>query len=174
MSVCVYYGGKALIALSATVFSLGWTHSVEKFGWSETWRVDKGQLVEEQVKVQGSGAGIDPADNAKLVGNWYVWKPEPELRVPELNLAVSGFTPSAWKLCKLDDGHTPTCYELDLKNARSEIENPNSEGKHLDLPSGTFDNVKVVPGQCQTGQGRSPVLSAKKSSSNTDHSVRSQ
>lgn len=170
MSVCVYYGGKALIALSATVFSLGWTHSVEKFGWSETWRVDKGQLVEEQVKVQGSGAGIDPADNAKLIGKWYVWKPEPELRVPELNLAVSGFTPSAWKLCKLDQAKKPECYELDLQHARSEIEHPDSEGKHLDLPPGSFDNVKVVPGQCQSEPDQSPASSARMSSSNTDHS----
>ena len=37
MSICVLAGGKAL-TLGAALFTLSWTHSVEKIRWEEDWR----------------------------------------------------------------------------------------------------------------------------------------
>lgn len=97
MSACLMIGGKAKIIASA-MFTLSWTHSVEKTGWEEQWRVARETLLLEQARVRGSGAGMEPGDGAVLVDNWWVWKPAAK-PVKELLLAASGATGGGWRLC---------------------------------------------------------------------------
>ena len=49
---------------------------------------------------------MDPGEGARLEDGWWVWSPQMP-QVPELVLASSGATVSAWKLC-----HTGGCVEL--------------------------------------------------------------
>jgi len=51
-----------------------------------------------QARVKGSGAGMDPGEGARLEEGWWVWSPDGTV-APELVLASSGTTVSAWKLC---------------------------------------------------------------------------
>lgn len=96
MGACLLVSGKAL-ALAAPLFSLGWTHSVEKVEWVETWRLEGPRLVLEQARVKGSGAGMEPPPEARLQDGWYVWHPGRIER--RLVLAASGATGSGWRLC---------------------------------------------------------------------------
>ena len=97
LALCVAAGAKAMV-VATTVFSLSWTHSVEKTEWQETWNVLPDGLQITQARVKGSGAGMDPGEGARVEDGWWVWAPETPV-VPELLLAASGATVSAWKLC---------------------------------------------------------------------------
>lgn len=97
MSVCLSLAGKAL-ALASGVFTLAWTHSVEKTGWQETWEVTPAGLHLTEARVMGSGAGMDPGEGARLDGDWWVWTPTLP-PVPELVLAASGATVGGWTFC---------------------------------------------------------------------------
>ncbi|AKI00005.1 protein of unknown function (DUF1850) [Hoeflea sp. IMCC20628] len=105
LALCVAAAGKAIV-IATGIFSLSWTHSVEKTEWREDWRVTPGGLELTEARVKGSGAGMDPGEGAKLENGWWVWTPELPL-VPELVLAASGATVSGWNLC-----HAVECMEL--------------------------------------------------------------
>ncbi|MCS0496822.1 DUF1850 domain-containing protein [Ancylobacter sp. MQZ15Z-1] len=98
MGACLMVGAKAVM-LAASTFTLSWTHSVERTGWSETYRVEKAGLQLVEARVMGSGAGMDPGEGARLEGEWWVWKPTLG-PVPELVLAASGATVGGWHLCE--------------------------------------------------------------------------
>lgn len=102
MSVCVFIAGKSAACLAGLLFSLSWTHSVEKTEWIEHWQVQNEQLVLKETFVKGSGAGIDPAPHAVLENSWYHWKPQTAVVVPSISLANSELTPDNWTLCALD------------------------------------------------------------------------
>lgn len=101
---CLMVGTLAL-ALSGPGFSLHWTHSVERSGWSEDWAVEGDGLRLLRARVKGSGAGMEPGDGAVLQDGWWTW--EPRTRVADLHLAASGATGAGWRLC---DG--AACREL--------------------------------------------------------------
>lgn len=105
MALCVAAAGK-VIAISTTLFTLSWTHSVEKTEWAESWQVTPQGLELTQARVKGSGAGMDPGEGARLEDGWWVWSPDLPV-VPALVLASSGATVSAWTLC-----HSDGCLEL--------------------------------------------------------------
>jgi hypothetical protein len=88
--------GAAVIAV-APVFTLSWTHSVERVTWRETWAVEAGALRLTGAAVRGSGAGMEPGPGAVLQEGWWVWPAA--LSVPELVLAASGQTGAGWTLC---------------------------------------------------------------------------
>jgi hypothetical protein len=90
--------GTAGIVLAAQAFTLSWTHSVEKTGWQESWRVTDAGLVLSEARVQGSGAGMEPPPDAVRQGRWYVYRPD-AAPLDSLRLAVSGATGSGWRLC---------------------------------------------------------------------------
>jgi len=99
VSLCL---ASAVLALSLGLdagqqFSLRWTHSVEQTEWVEQWRVQGPDLMLEQARVRGSGAGMEPPEGAVLQDGWYVYPSR--LRVSVLHLAVSGATGSGWQLC---------------------------------------------------------------------------
>lgn len=106
MSLCLATSAVAL-QIAAQAFTLSWVHSVERTEWREQWRVEGTQLQLEQARVRGSGAGMDPGDDAVLQDGWWVW-PGHGLTVPELNLANSGATVSGWTFCTTAGG----CHDL--------------------------------------------------------------
>ena len=97
LGLCVAAGGKTLV-IAATTFTLSWTHSVEKTAWEESWLVTGQELKLTRARVKGSGAGMDPGEGARLEDGWWVWSPD-GIGAPELVLASSGATVSAWNLC---------------------------------------------------------------------------
>lgn len=116
MGLCLATPALAL-ALSWPAFTLSWTHSVEKTEWRERWRADAGELVLDEARVRGSGAGMDPPDGSVLRDGWWVY--HHALRVPALHLAVSGATVSGWRVCPGDppDG----CIELERRLAHGGV-----------------------------------------------------
>lgn len=102
MSLCLATTAVAL-QLAASSFTLSWIHSVERTEWRERWRVQGTQLVLQQARVRGSGAGIDPGVGATLQHGWWVW-PGGGLTVPALNLANSGVTVGGWTICTQRSG----------------------------------------------------------------------
>ncbi len=100
MAVCLA-AGALVVALPASVFTLSWTHSVERTVWRETWRVAGDRLVLEQADVSGSGAGMEPPDGATFSdGAWHYRPALPPLQ--KLRLAHSEFA-GDYSLCWADD-----------------------------------------------------------------------
>jgi hypothetical protein len=81
-------------------FELVWTHSVEHVEWRESYRVEPDALRLVAVKVKGSGAGMEPPDDAVLEAGW--WVAHPMTPFPYLRLARSGAVPD-YRLCFKDD-----------------------------------------------------------------------
>ena len=102
MSACLLAGGVALAVSGG--FTLGWTHSVERVEWRESWHVADGRLHLDQARVRGSGAGMEPGDGAIRQDGWWVW--QPGIAVPEVTLAASGATGGGWRLCSDQGCHT--------------------------------------------------------------------
>lgn len=97
MSLCILAAGKATV-LAVSAFTLAWTHSVERTEWREEWLVEPAGLRLVEARVRGSGAGMEPAEDAVLEDGWYVYRP---FRPPQasLLLAASGATGEGWRLC---------------------------------------------------------------------------
>lgn len=120
MSLCILAGGK-VTALALSLFTLSWTHSVQKTEWRETWSVTPVGLEIREAAVKGSGAGMEPGPDAVLRDGWWVWRPS----LPDqssVSLAASGMTPSAWTLC-YDGG----CLELGAKAGEDVVLEPCKE-----------------------------------------------
>lgn len=107
MPVCLIEGAK-LTVIATQAFTLAWTHTVEKTGWEEDWRLDTtvNALVVETARIKGSGAGMEPPDDARLIDGWWQYHPK-NRRLHELRLANHGGVAGAWHICA--DG---TCRDL--------------------------------------------------------------
>lgn len=102
--------GAAVARLVLDLFTLSWTHSVERTEWQETWRIEAGLLELESARVKGSGAGMDPPPGAVKAGGWYhYWPGRPP--VPKLVLARSG-APRAGDYTLCWDGGCTTLAKL--------------------------------------------------------------
>jgi hypothetical protein len=107
LSLCLASAG-VVKTLSVAAFTLAWTHSVEKVEWQEDWRITAKGLELVQARVKGSGAGMEPPPEARLVDGWFQWRPKrPPL--PQVILGNSG-TASEWRLC--GDGSCRTLSEI--------------------------------------------------------------
>ncbi len=96
VSLCVASAG-VIKTLAVAAFTLAWTHSIEKTEWQEDWRVTPQGLELITARVKGSGAGMEPAPEARLVDGWFQWSPHrPPLR--EVVLGNSGLA-GEWRLC---------------------------------------------------------------------------
>ena len=107
MSLCLASAG-ALKTLALAAFTLAWTHSVEKTDWQEDWRITARGLELVQARVKGSGAGMEPPLEARLVDGWFQWQPK-RAAVPQLVLGNSGAA-GEWRICA--DGHCRTLSEI--------------------------------------------------------------
>lgn len=74
MSLICLAGGGVMVRLAA-VITLAWTHSVQKTAWEEDWRATPAGLVLTEMRLEGSGAGMDPPDGAVLKDGRYVAHP---------------------------------------------------------------------------------------------------
>ena len=103
LSLCLASAG-IVKALSVAAFTLAWTHSIEKVEWQEDWRVTAQGLELEQARVKGSGAGMEPPADARLVGGWFQWQPK-RTAMPDVVLGNSGAA-GEWRLCSGGQCHT--------------------------------------------------------------------
>ena len=89
--------GSAIAPLVAGAITLAWTHSVEKIVWEEDWRTGPAGLELAEARVRGSGAGMEPPPEAKLVNGVWSWKPNlpPQTQVI---MRRSGAT-ADWRIC---------------------------------------------------------------------------
>jgi hypothetical protein len=105
MSVCALVGGQTIV-YATSVFTLIWTHSVEKTHWEEDWRATSRGLEIVEARIAGSGAGMEPPSDAVLAAG--VWHYHPALPPQhELVLARSGATGGVWRLC-----YEGACHDL--------------------------------------------------------------
>jgi hypothetical protein len=89
--------GTVIAPLAAGAITLAWTHSVEKIAWEEDWRLTPAGLELVEARVRGSGAGMDPPPEARLVNGAWAWRPKvPPQR--EIVMRRSGAT-SDWRIC---------------------------------------------------------------------------
>ena len=65
-SICLA-GGGVIVKLAAAI-TLSWTHSVEKTRWEEDWRTHPAGIAIVESRVQGTGAGMEVPEGAKLKG----------------------------------------------------------------------------------------------------------
>jgi hypothetical protein len=107
LSLCLTSAG-VVKTLSLAAFTLAWTHSVEKIDWQEDWRVTPQGLELVQARVKGSGAGMEPPPEARLVDGWFQWRPR-RAPMPELVLGNSGAA-GEWHLCH--DGSCPALSQI--------------------------------------------------------------
>ncbi len=105
--VCLLAGGTSA-KVAAGLLTLAWTHSVEKIEWQEVWRATPAGLEIVEARVRGSGAGMEPGEDARLVDGRWVWRPR-RPAVAELWLARSGAT-ADWRICV--DGVCRTAEEI--------------------------------------------------------------
>lgn len=90
--------GTAEAAVPVRDFTLAWTHSVEKIAWEEDWRVlPDGRLGVVAARVRGSGAGMEPPDDAVLADGVWTYRPKVPPQ-PALRLTRSHFT-ADYRLC---------------------------------------------------------------------------
>jgi len=75
--------------LSIAAFTLAWTHSIEKVEWQERLADHAARLELAQARVKGSGAGMEPPSDARLVNGWFQWQPK-RPPMPEVVLGNSG------------------------------------------------------------------------------------
>jgi hypothetical protein len=107
LSLCLASVG-SLKALALAAFTLAWTHSIEKVEWQEDWRITPAGLELTEARVKGSGAGMEPPPEARLVNGWFRWKPARPI-MPEVTLGNSGAA-GEWRLCA--DGKCRTLSEI--------------------------------------------------------------
>ncbi len=107
VSLCLASVG-VVKTLSVAAFTLAWTHSIEKIDWQEDWRITSDGLELVQARVKGSGAGMEPPAEARLVDGWFQWRPK-GAPMPEVVLGNSGAA-GEWRLC--GDGHCRTLSEI--------------------------------------------------------------
>ncbi|MGY3455385.1 TRAP transporter 4TM/12TM fusion protein [Bradyrhizobium sp. LM3.4] len=95
-------------ALALSAFTLVWTHSIAKVDWQEDWRVTPAGLELVQARVKGTGPGMEPPPEARLVDGWFQWRPA-RAPMPEVVLGNSGAA-GEWRLCH--DGKCQTLSEI--------------------------------------------------------------
>jgi hypothetical protein len=107
LSLCLASLG-VVKTLSVAAFTLVWTHSIEKVDWQEDWRIDPKELELVQARVKGSGAGMEPPADGRLVNGWFQWQPR-RAPMPEVVVGNSGAA-GDWRLCS--DGNCRTLSEI--------------------------------------------------------------
>jgi len=107
LSLCLASAG-IVKTLALASFTLAWTHSIEKIEWQEDWRVTPAGLELVRARVKGTGAGMEPPPEARLVDGWFQWQPA-RVPMPEVALGNSG-TAGEWRVCS--DGKCRTLSDI--------------------------------------------------------------
>jgi len=89
MQLCLAAAG-LVVALPLQVFTLAWTHSIEKVRWEEDYRIVGDRLQLTEARILGSGAGMEPPPDAVLKNG--VWHYRPQIAPLEtVRLTRSGY-----------------------------------------------------------------------------------
>lgn len=81
----------------AQMFTLAWTHSVEKVRWEEDWQIVDRHLHLAAARIRGTGAGMEPPPDAVLRDG--IWHYRPAVApLGRLTLADSSYS-AAYELC---------------------------------------------------------------------------
>ena len=107
LSLCLISAGVTK-TLALAAFTLVWTHSIEKIDWQEDWRVTPHGLELVEARVKGSGAGMEPPPEARLVDGWFQSQPK-RAPMPEVVLGNSALA-GEWRLCR--DGKCRTLSDI--------------------------------------------------------------
>jgi hypothetical protein len=91
IGTCLLVGGIVQAMLPGERFSIAWRHSVEKTRWEERYVVSGDRLVLEESRVEAFGAGMEPAEGARLVDGSWRWVPR-VAPLPEVRLTLSPYT----------------------------------------------------------------------------------
>lgn len=97
IGLCLGLAGAVWASLPVPVFTLAWTHTIERIRWEEDYRVTPEGLLLGEARVRGSGAGMEIPDGAVLEdGSWRYRRALPPLQPLRL-----GRTPEAgdYQLC---------------------------------------------------------------------------
>ncbi|WP_029617150.1 DUF1850 domain-containing protein [Pseudorhizobium marinum] len=117
VALCLLSAGKTTM-FAASIFTLSWTHSVQKTEWREEWSVTPAGLQLTQASVKGSGAGMEPGPDAVLRDGWWTWQPDLPIQ-SRLSLAASGATGGGWTLCA-----GPECREIGAEAGETAVLSP--------------------------------------------------
>jgi len=88
-AICLIVAGLLRATLPAAEVTLAWDHSVQKTRWEERYRVDGGDLLLVEARVQGAGAGMEPPAGATFDRGAWTWRPNS--RLAELRLTHSTY-----------------------------------------------------------------------------------
>jgi hypothetical protein len=77
--LCILAAG-TVVRLAVAGFTLSWMHSIEHMPLEDEYAVEGDHLRIVESRIKGSGAGIEPGVDARLVGGWYRWVPPDNLR----------------------------------------------------------------------------------------------
>ena len=93
--ICLMAG--LLVAVLDDTVTLSWAHSIQKTVWEEDYRREGAALRLTEARVRGTGAGMDPPQNAVLKhGVWHYVPALPTL--PGVQLRHSPYT-AAYRIC---------------------------------------------------------------------------
>jgi len=105
MSLLCVSGGGVTVKLIASAFTLVWVHSIEKTPVEDAWVIEDARLRLVESRIKGSGAGVEPGPDARLVDGWLRWAPEHPMR-DRVTLRRSGYAGTGdWTLCLSGDCH---------------------------------------------------------------------
>jgi hypothetical protein len=147
MGLCLASAG-VVKTLSVTAFMLAWTHSVEKIEWQEDWRVTPQGLEIVEARVKGSGAGMEPPPDARLIGGWFRWKPQLS-KLPEVALGNSGVA-GEWRLC--NDGQCQTLSGILGQPVGTNV----TTMRACDMPPAVSAALALDPALCKAGSKAAP------------------
>jgi hypothetical protein len=75
LSLCLAAGAvTAVLAIDA--FTLTWIHSIEKIRWEEDWRIIGNELVIDEARIRGSGAGMEPPAGSVFKNGVWHYRPD--------------------------------------------------------------------------------------------------
>ena len=95
--LCLAAPGYATVRIPAERFTLVWRHSIEKVDWEEDYAIVGSRLHLSEARIRGSGAGMEPPDDARLVDGVYVYHPR-QPWFDGLDLARSSYVED-YRLC---------------------------------------------------------------------------
>ena len=96
MSLCLAAAG-IVVALGADSITLQWRHSVEKILWQEDWLQSGNRILMTEARILGSGAGMEPPPEARLIGGAWRWKPD---LPPQISVSLRRSEATAdWQIC---------------------------------------------------------------------------
>lgn len=91
--------GNVVVRLAVSSFTLGWVHSIERMPLEDAFVVERDALRIVESRIKGSGAGIEPAEGARLEDGWYRWVPQDGLRASVVLRRSGAAGTGDWTVC---------------------------------------------------------------------------